>query len=73
MASQPVPPPSGKAGKELVAEIARLLSGVADCSVLECIALKASVVLQALALQKPTGPGGSKFFAELLRRRLVLW
>ena len=66
-------PPSGKAGKELVAEITRLITGFAERSELGCVALKACFVLQALVLQKPSGTRGSKCFAELLRRRLVLW
>ena len=45
--------PSGKAGKEFVAEIARLYNAYADASSLECIALKSVSVMQALLLQKP--------------------
>ena len=53
-------PPSGKAGKELVAEITRLITGLknAERSELGCVALKACFVLQALVLQKPSGTSG---------------
>lgn len=66
-------PPSGEAGKELVAETTRLITGFAERSELECVALKACFVLQALVLQKPSGTSGSQRFAELLRSRLMLW
>ena len=45
--------PFGSVGKSFITEVARLYRAVATSSALESIALKASTVLTALALQKP--------------------
>ena len=46
--------PSGKAGKAFANELARLFRSYADSSALECIALKAAMILPPFLLQKPT-------------------
>ncbi len=65
--------PSGKAGKDFVAEVARLYNAYADASPLECIALKSVSVMQALLLQKPYAKSKSKDHMLHLSRRLSLW
>ena len=45
--------PSGKSGKSFVRELTRLFRAFGDNSALECVALKAAMVLPALLLQKP--------------------
>ena len=45
--------PFGKAGKEFVLELSRLLRAYTDGTALESIALMASTALSALLLQKP--------------------
>ncbi len=64
---------AGKAGKEFVAEVARLYNAYADASPLECIALKSVSVMQALLLQKPYAKSKSKDHMLHLSRRLSLW
>ena len=44
--------PFGSVGKCFIADLARLYRAVGSSSALECIALKATIELTALALQK---------------------
>ena len=60
--------PSGKAGKSVVAELARLYSAYASSSALESVALKATVVLPHLLLQKPSRASKSQDHAHCLFR-----
>ena len=45
--------PLGAAGKSFVAEMSRLYTAFAAASALECVAMKASIVLPILVLQLP--------------------
>ena len=65
--------PSGKAGKSVVAELARLYSVYASSSALESVALKATVVLPHLLLQKPSRASKSRDHIACLERRMPLW
>ena len=65
--------PSGKAGKEFVSEMSRLIGAFANATALEGIALKAVVVLQMLLLQKPSAKSKSHEHIRNLQRRLELW
>ena len=64
---------SGKAGKSVVAELARLYSAYASSSALESVALKAAVVLPHLLLQKPSRASKSRDHIACLERRMPLW
>ena len=65
--------PSGAAGKGFVSKLARLLQAYADASSLECIALKACMVMQVILLQKPSPRSKAKDHAACLQRRLEMW
>ena len=65
--------PSGKAGNSVVAELARLYSAYASSSALESVALKATVVLPHLLLQKPSRASKSQDHIACLERRMPLW
>ena len=65
--------PSGNAGKSLVDELSRLYSAFADASAMECVALRATVVLPILVLQQPHRRSKSKEQATCLERRLKAW
>ena len=65
--------PFGKAGKEFVFELSRLLRAYADGSALESIALMASTVLSVLLLQKPFHRSKQKDHSTCLERRLLSW
>ena len=65
--------PYGKAGKSFVFELARLYKAFASRSALECIALKAAVVLPILVLQKPSSKSKAKEHSTCLVRRLSTW
>ena len=65
--------PSGNTGKAFVTEIARLYQSFADKSSLESISIKASIVCQALLLQKPSRGSETKDHIRHLQRRLDLW
>ena len=65
--------PSGAAGKAFVSELARLFQAYADSSSLECIAMKATTVIQILLLQKPSRSSKSKDHVIHLQRRMELW
>ena len=66
--------PSGAAGKGFASELPRLLQAYADESSLECIALKACMVMQqVILLQKPNPRSKAKDHAACLQRRLEMW
>jgi len=65
--------PSGNAGKSLVDELSWLYSAFADASALECVALRATVVLPILVLQQPHRRSKPKELATCLERRLKTW
>ena len=65
--------PFGKAGKELVFELSRLLRAYADGSALESIALTDSTVLSVLLLQKPFYCSKQKDHSACLERHLLSW
>ena len=65
--------PSGKAGKLLVSELTRMFRAYSDGSALECIALKAAMIMPALLLQKSHPKSKAKDHTKHLARRLQLW
>ena len=65
--------PFGKAGKRFVFELARLYGTFAEGSTLESIALKATIVLTILTLQKPFKNSKAKMHAQYLDRCLTMW
>ena len=65
--------PSGKVGREFVNEMARLLFAFEQDIPLECIAIKAVMILPALLLQKPSPKCRSKDHTNFLRERLAKW
>ena len=70
------PIPSGSAGKKLTNELAALFRAFGEASGMECVALKAAMVLPALLLQrtnKPNKSTKSRDHRACLERRLVAW
>ena len=65
--------PWGNAGKSLVDELCRLYTAFADASALECVALRAAVVLPILVLQQPHRRSKPKELIACLERRLKTW
>ena len=65
--------PSGASGEAFVSELARLFQANADTSSLECIALKATTVMQILLLQKPSRTSKTKDHVMHLQRRMNIW
>ena len=65
--------PTGWAGNSFVSELASLFRAYADCSVLEVVALSASMVLPILLLQKPHATSKTREHSQCLERRLVSW
>ena len=65
--------PFGRVGKAFVQELARLHAAYGEGSSLECIAIKAAMVMCALLLQKLHRSAKSKDFIACLERRLDLW
>ena len=65
--------PSGKVGKEFVAEMTRLVESFANATSLEGIAMKALVVFQVVVLQKPHAKSKSRDHIQCVQRRLELW
>ena len=65
--------PTGKSGKALVRELARMFQAYADGSALEGIVLQAAMVMPALLLQKPHPKSKAKEHTQHLERRLQLW
>ena len=66
-------PPSGRAGKGFVSELSRLYQAFGTASTLESVALKATIVLPHLLLQKPHRTSKNKDHIACLDRRLSLW
>ena len=64
--------PTGKSGKALVRELARMFQAYADGSALEGIALQAAMVMPALLLQKPHPKSNAKEHFQHLERHLQL-
>ena len=65
--------PSGKADKNFVSEMSRLLQAYADATSLESIALKPFVVLLVLVLEKPHARSKCRDHVQCVQRRLDLW
>lgn len=65
--------PYGNVGKSFVFELARLYKAFATSSSLESIALKATIVLPILVLQKPSQNTKAKDLSISLERRLKVW
>ena len=65
--------PSGKTGKQFTSELAKLFRAYGEVSALESIALKASMVIPALLLQKPHPASKSREHVACLQRRIQLW
>ena len=65
--------PFGKAGKDFVRELSRLYSAYGSASALESVALKATLVLPILLLQKPSRTSKTKHHITHLERRLGWW
>ena len=54
--------PFGRVGKAFVQELARLFSAYVEGGALECIAIKAAMVMCSLLLQRPHRSAGSRDF-----------
>ncbi len=65
--------PLGNAGKSLVDELCRLYSAFAEASALECVALRATVVLPIVVLRQPHRRSKPKELTACLERRLKVW
>ena len=65
--------PTGKDGREFVSEVARLYQAFGSASALESVALKATIVLPILLLQKPSKVSKTKNHVKCLERRLQHW
>ena len=65
--------PSGKAGKEFVAEMARLYLSYAEESQIESFALTAAMTLPPLILQKPYRGSKARDHVKCVERRMQLW
>ena len=60
-------------GSQFVTELANLYDGYGSASALESIALKATMVLPPLLLQKPLSQSKSREYIKCLEHRLLLW
>ena len=65
--------PMGRVGKEFVNELSRLFSAFASSSSMESVALRATIVLPILLLQKPHRRSRAKDHTACLKRRLLQW
>ena len=65
--------PFGIVGKAFVQELARLFTAYGEGGALECIAIKAAMVMCSLLLQKPHRSAKTRDFIASLERRLDLW
>ena len=65
--------PFGHEGKAFIAELTRLLRAFVDKSCLEIIAVKASMVLPTLVLQRPHPASRAKDHTQCLTRRMRAW
>lgn len=60
--------PRGKVGEDFVTEHARLLEGYSVATAMECIALRAAMVLPSSLLQRPHPRSRTKDHAQCLRK-----
>ena len=65
--------PFGKVGKALIQEMANLFQAYGENSSLECIALKACLLMQVLLLQKPSKTSKAKDHVTCLQRCVESW
>ena len=65
--------PSGKSGKAFVSELCRLFRAYASGSALECVAMKAIMVMPVLLLQRPHRRSRNDDNIVHLNRRMDLW
>ena len=65
--------PSGRAGKEFVRELARLINAYAQSTALESVALQAAMTACVLLLQKPHVGSKARDHEAALERRLRAW
>ena len=65
--------PFGKVGKAFVQELARLFTVYGEGGPLECITIKAAMVMCSLLLQRPHRSAKTQDFVASLERRLDLW
>ena len=66
--------PSGNAGKNYIQELTRLIEiWNADSKPMSDIAIKLSMIMPAILLQKPSRKSTAKQHGEYLRKRLDLW
>ena len=65
--------PRGRAGTLFVQEITRLLEAYNHATAMECVAMKAIMVLPALMLQRPYPKAKAKTCSETLGGRLKKW
>ena len=65
--------PYGNIGKTFVLELSRLFNAFAAASALESVALKATMVMPNLLLQKPSRNSRAKDQINALKRRMELW
>ena len=65
--------PNGSAGNTFVQELARSLQAFADGSSLECVSMKAVIILQALVLQKLSCTSKTRDHIRHLKGRMELW
>ena len=65
--------PFGRAGTDFVKELTSLFNNYGTASSMECIALKAAMVMPALLLQRPHRDSKSRDHVACLERRLPLW
>ena len=65
--------PTGRAGKDLIDEITRLLNAWILDSSMKHITFKAIMVMPSLILQKPSRNSKAKDHSEALRRRMIQW
>ena len=64
--------PTGRAGKDYIDEITRLLNAWIQDSAMKHITFKAIMVMPSLILQKPSRNSKVKDHSEALRRRMIL-
>ena len=65
--------PSGKAGKTFIREMTMLYRAYVEGSALETVALKATIILPILLVQKPNYSSKSREHIACLERRLSVW
>ena len=65
--------PSGKAGKDFINEMTRLVCEWNNDSPLKTISLKALMIMPSLLLQKPSKTSKAKDHTDALKRRILLW